>query len=260
MADEQRLAILAQAIRDGLFGRIQPGGPGAERDAAMNAMSEYLIENGYAVSRLTMAEQQKHDLGASIARNIQMLSRTSEDYGPTIEVAVAHRRNTAEIRDALRWVAAFSTAAIFVVGQLVRQPATGHLIAFSEARGLVLSAAAFLASIVGAGLFLLRVDLAVAAWLRLLVARVALDTGAFRSAVRAYTEAQSALAKDDIAGVEATSATAAAAVDDAHRRGALEVTPAFGKTEKASLALCVGGFALGILALVGDYVMKMPLE
>ena len=206
------------------------------------------------------AQQIREFTREQIARNISALTHLLEVNEPAIAVAEAQRRHTADVRDALKWVAAFSTAALLLTAQLFRSRAGGDLMPLSEGVGLAIGALAFLVSIVGAGLFLITVDLPMAEWLRLVVTQIYLDLGSYRQGMAANADADAALANQDDAAASAAIDRAQGFLDEVHARGPF-VTPAqsIARLERLWLWVCLGGFALGLLAVLGDFIEKMPL-
>lgn len=193
-----------------------------------------------------------------IARNTQMLTHLIEQNEPAITVSEAQRRHTADVRDALRWAAAFSTAALFATAAVFRS--RPELLPVTEGLGLAIGSIGFLVSIVAAGAFLVTVDLPMAEWLRLVVSRVHGDLQSFRAAAQAYAEAAAANDDEDDAEVSAALDRAQAFVDEVRARGDFPV-PAqrLIRLERLWLWACLLGFGLGILAVLGDFVAKTPL-
>lgn len=190
-----------------------------------------------------------------------MLTHLVEQNEPVIAVAEAQRRHVGDVRDALKWAAAFSTAALLSTAQLFRSGREGGLLPLADGVGLAIGSLAFLVSIVGAGLFLVTVDLAMAEWLRLVVTHVHVDLQDYRSAMMAYSDANAALAAENDADASMALDRAGELGDEVRARGAFPVpATSLAALERLWLWVCLGGFAVGILAVLGDFVMKVPLS
>jgi hypothetical protein len=261
--NEEKLRGLAEILRENLYEERAggaPGGPGVKRDNAMNAMIQFLEAHGYVVGRLGDTAEAREQLLANLGYQTELFTAAIEERQPSKEVAAAQRDHSADIRDALKWVAAFSTAGLFLLAQMMRRPvAPFGFYALSEVVGLVIAAAAFATSVAGAGLFLFLVDTRWSAWLRGVIAKVLHDSGRYRSAMWETSNARRALMRGDLIETTAAMDRAEDEVKDIRDEGegAMKL-PELGGLERFSIVLCVTGFAIGVAAVAGDFIAKMP--
>lgn len=256
---EEGLAQLAEKIRDRLHSRGMHVPPGPERDELLGWMNEYMRLNGYEFTRLTPAQTLRRATAHQLRENTAALEMAMRQNDPAIAVAEAERQHVADVRDALKWAAAFSAAALLFIGSAFRSRPDGTLVPFAEAQGLAVGAVGFLVSIASAGLFLVTVDLPMADLLRVLVARVHLDQHSYRNALQAYADAGAANARDDDGETEAALDRAQRFLDDVQGRGNFPgPAPSLALLEHLWLALCLGGFGLGLAGALGDFIAKIP--
>lgn len=166
------------------------------------------------------------------------------------------RRYWGERRDALKWVTAFSVAALFAVAQYVRGQAA------SEVRGLLISGALFLASIIAGVIFTAVLDLRLSGWLNQLSPRWSKDA----AGVKAF-----AIAARNLEKAPTDSETETAARTDFDRefeslverlqtsRSTYHVPPGLLSHDQSAIVanVCWSGFLLGLLAVVGDSLLRL---
>jgi hypothetical protein len=200
-------------------------------------------------------------ISATASRNITVLREVADVGRRAIRMSEAHRRQVGDVRDTLKWFAAFSTAGLLFVAQRISDLSHDHVLTLHEGIGLVIAVLAFVASIGGAAAHLVAVDLGTGAWLRGLIARIEQDDGDLRTAVAAYAKVESALAADDLEAVTEALKAANGPLGEVSGRGAPTVTPGFRlvRLEEICVWTTVAGFAIGVASVIGDYVAKMPV-
>jgi hypothetical protein len=185
---------------------------------------------------------------------VRNLEIALENYPLAMQSVNAYRNHVAEQRDFLKWVAAFASAGLLVLINAFRtQP-----VAVSSEIGVVIAELAFLLSVTGAGMYWWRVDLGVGRYLESSQHRVGAEITDLRDIILQTAELNTALSVKDVGRANSAYLRAAARSDDASARGRLE-HPRFYDNEPVSIfwkGLCLGGYVVGILALLGDQLVK----
>jgi len=173
----------------------------------------------------------------------------------------ARREAIADEATATKWVAALSTGALFAVGQLLRRPGTSDLLGLRDATGLVIGAAGFAVSIIGAGLFLFQADLRSSRLQYRVTSRaieIAERVRRIRRALLHMNDAKPDSPEEQKAAEELRSALKGFAAKSNLAASAGILLDRTRTAEALSVRINVGGFVVGLAAVVGDFVAKMP--
>ena len=191
----------------------------------------------------------------TVAKSDAFATLATDHTKAAAAIVDAARRHTTATGDALKWFAAFSTAGLLALTQLLRAPG-GELLAPAQAIGLVLSAIGFLVALISSGLFILFVDLPIADWLENITTYEAAQDAHLRTATTHNAEAMRATRRGDDTAAFAALKEAA----DAMASMKNDIWPKKPRTARwttVTVRLTVGGFLIGVLAAVADFAVKM---
>lgn len=178
------------------------------------------------------------------------------DWPLVLQSTTAYRTHVAEQRELLKWIAAFSSAGLFLTVSTLRsmpQPVSA-----SSAVGQVLATFAFLASIAAAGIFWWRLDLVVGRYLEAMQHRVSFEVTELGAFVLGVSELRHAIDAGDADRANDQYAKLKTVADGLIARGAQQPFIAGSDREAKALRwLCAGSYALGIALTVLDQLVRM---
>lgn len=188
--------------------------------------------------------------------NAATLEIWRRDWPLVIQSTVAYRTHIAEQRELLKWIAAFSSAGLFVTITSLRsmpQPVMA-----STAIGAIAASIAFLASIASAGVFWWRIDLVVGRYLEAMQHRVNHEITELGAFLLGLSELKRAIDAGDVGKGNAHQVELRAIADGLIARGSQKpLIPGSDREATWLKWLGAAGYSTGIAVTVVDQLLRM---
>lgn len=204
------------------------------------------------LERLTLDELRAS--AAVLDTTTETLANSRRDWPLAMQSAAAYRAYVADERELLKWIAAFSSAGLFLIVSGLRTAQAPQFV--SSAIGPLLAAFAFLVSLAAAGAFWWRVDLLVGRHLEGIQHRVTLEAIELGTFLLRVSDLRRAVESGDVDRGNELHAELRLISEACVARGAPQ--PFIAGREAAALKwLCASAYATGIGLTVLDQLVRM---
>lgn len=178
------------------------------------------------------------------------------DWPLVMQSVTAYRTHIGEQRELLKWIAAFSSAGLFLIVSGLR--ALQQPVLVSSAIGPILAILAFLVSIAAAGIFWWRVDLPVGRYLEAMQHRVNFEVTELGAFILGVSALRHAIDSTDLARANVEYAKVKTVADGLIARGAQQpFTPGNDREAQWLKWLGAGAYAAGMALTVLDQMVRM---